>query len=65
MQSAVWVMVRRQQQQRQDQERKFEKEPERYVSDYQRATVMKADQEQSRREALERGIDPDKPKLTR
>lgn len=58
-------LIRAQQQQREEQEKKFEKERERYVADYQRANAIKGDMEQSRRDSLERGIDPDQPKLTR
>jgi hypothetical protein len=45
--------------------RGFAAERDRYISDYQRANVMRGEQEQSRRESPERSIDPDKPKLTR
>jgi hypothetical protein len=48
-----------------DLEKRHDKERERYTSDYQRANVMRGELEQSRRESLDRGIDPDKPKLTR
>ncbi len=58
-------LVRDQQQQREDQEKKFAKERDRYVADYQRANAIKAEIEKSRTDALEKGIDPDKPKLTR
>jgi hypothetical protein len=48
-----------------DQAERFKIERERYIADYERATRMKAEMEQVRREALEQGIDPDKPKLSR
>ena len=55
-------LIDRQRQQREDQEKKFEKERERYEADYQRANAMRSEvQENARRETL----DPDKPKLTR
>lgn len=43
----------------------FAAERERYITDFQRAQRLKAEMEQTRRETLERGIDPDKPKLSR
>ena len=58
-------LARAQEQQREEQEKKFVKERERYVSDFHRANAMTEEIEKSQREDLLKGIDPDKPKLTR
>lgn len=49
-----------------DLEKRHDKERDRYITDHQKAQSMREEiRETEKRESLDRGIDPDKPKLTR
>jgi len=57
---------KRQLQERETQSKNHKAETDRYIRDYHDAKVLREEmRENEKRETLERGIDPDKPKLSR
>jgi hypothetical protein len=49
-----------------DMEKRHDKERDRYITDHQKAQSMREEmRETEKRESLDRGIDPDQPKMTR